>query len=164
MELWELVLFLLAYIAGGCLLYILLCRLISLFVQEPQNPFGDFSTLSFISATPEAPPVVQQRAKLTDPRLVAEINNNLRITTEPWSGDLIPFDTQVWDAQQYEVYQLPTDLQNDLSQVYADIRLANHIVWFSTEFNHRSQHLGESYTKIRTSIAERLHRITQNVQ
>ena len=95
---------------------------------------------------------------------MAEVDNNLRIASEPWTGELIPFQTNVWDAEQYEVYRLPVNLRNDLKQGYDMMRLANQIVWLSAEFNNRSQNIDETYRRMHTSIAERLHRTKQNVE
>lgn len=164
MALWEAVLFLLVSIAGGFVLVTLLCWLISLPERKPQTTWLGALTSLFTDKNPEAGSVIKQQAKVTDSKLMAEVENNLRITSEPWTGDLIPYDTSVWDAEQYEVYQLPTNLRNDLKQVYADIGLANQIAWLAQEFNRRSPEVDESYKRMRTSIAERLLRIKQNVE
>lgn len=118
----------------------------------------------FASIKSEVPSVVEEQPKSTDHRLIDEVDNNLRVTSEFWTGDLVPFDTRVWDEQQYEIYQLPTNLRNELLQVYADIGLANQIVWFSKEFNRGSPRLIEGYVGLRTRIAERLQRIMQELE
>ena len=164
MELWEAILFIVASIVGGCVFFISLVRITSLFEQKPQTTSSVSITSPFTSEKTEAPSVIKEQPKLTTPRLMAEVDDNLRISSEPWTGELIPFDTRVWDAQQYEVYQLPINLRNNLKQVYADIGLANQIVWFSTEFNRKSQEVDESYRRMRTSIAEELRRIKQRSQ
>ena len=164
MELWEALLWVLLIIAGGTGLLILLSRLVSLFDREPQTTSVNDSTLPFTSGNPEVPLVVEEQLKLQDPELMTEVDDNLRIASESWTGELIPFHTSVWDAEQYEVYELPTKLRNDLKQVYDIIRLANQIVWLSAEFNRRSQNIDETYRIMRTSITERLHRIKQNVE
>jgi len=163
-ELWEALLWVLLIIAGGTGLLILLSRLVSLFDREPQTTSVNDSTLPFTSGNPEVPLVVEEQLKLQDPELMTEVDDNLRIASESWTGELIPFHTSVWDAEQYEVYELPTKLRNDLKQVYDIIRLANQIVWLSAEFNRRSQNIDETYRIMRTSITERLHRIKQNVE
>ena len=164
MELWEALLWVLLIIVGGTGFLILLGWLASLLDREPQTTSLGASTLPFTSGNPEAPLLVEEQPKLPDPELLVEVENNLRIVSEPWTGELIPFHTSVWDAEQYEVYQLPTNLRNDLKQVYDMIRLANQIVWLSAEFNRRSQNIDETYRIMRTSITERLHRIKQNVE
>ena len=55
---------------------------------------------------------------------------------------------------------MPANLREDLTQAYVDMRLANSIVWLSTEIGHRSKNLDENYVKMCTNIAERLDRIT----
>lgn len=97
------------------------------------------------------------------PDLVAEVKNNHRIATEPWSDKLIPFQTRVWDTRQDEVYELPRNLREDLTQAYVDMRLANSIVWLSAELGRRSHNLDENYIKLCSNIAARLDRITSQV-
>ena len=59
----------------------------------------------------------------------------------------------------HQVDKLPGDLRDDLEQVYTDIRLANSLAWLSTEFNRRTPSLDENYSKLRTSISEKLDKI-----
>ncbi len=164
MEWWEVVLFLLYSIVAGSAFFGLVCWLASLFEREPQTTSLGASTLPFTSRNPEVPLVIEEQPKLLDPKLMAEVKNNFRISSEPWTGELIPFHTRVWDAEQYELYELPTNQRNDLKQVYDMIGQANQIIWFSTEFNCRDQNIDETYRRIRTIIAERLHRIKKNVE
>jgi len=93
------------------------------------------------------------------PGIVAEIESNYRIASEPWTGQLLSFQTGVWDVSPNKVNALPADLQEDLTQAYADIRLANSIVWLSTELGRRSSNLDENYTKLCISITTRFERI-----
>ena len=161
MEWWEVALFLLVVIVGGCGFFFFICRLGSLFERGTKIISSGASILPFISRKPEASSVIEEPSKLADPELMSEVENNLKISSEPWTGELIPFDTRVWDGQQYEVYQLPTSLRNDLKQVYTDMGLANQLVWLSTEFNRGNPDIYENYGRMRASIAERLHRIRQ---
>ena len=103
--------------------------------------------------------LIQEQVQAAPPDLVAEAENNHKIATEPWRGNLLPFQTNTWDTLQDKLGTLPMNLQDDLAQIYIDIRLANSIVRMSTEFNHRSRNLDETYVKLRTSIAERLNNI-----
>ncbi len=103
--------------------------------------------------------VVEEPLKSTVPNLLAEVENNRRTATEPWAGKLLPFQTNVWDASPKEVHILPVNLREELTEIYTDIRLANSIVWLSTELGRRSHSLDENYVKLRTNIAERLGRI-----
>ncbi len=102
---------------------------------------------------------IEEQLKLPAAALLAEVKNNRRIATEPLTDKLIPFQTDIWDAHQYEANKLPAELRENLEQVYTDIRLANSIVWVSTEFNRRSRSLDEHYQRLYTSIAERLDKI-----
>ena len=103
--------------------------------------------------------VVEEQLKFTAASLLAEVENNHRIATEPLTDKLLPFQSDAWGAHQYEVNKLPTNLRDDLEQVYTDISMANSIVWVSTEFNRRTQSLDTHYRQLCTSIAERLDRI-----
>ena len=107
---------------------------------------------------------VEEHLKSTADGLLAEVKNNRRIATEPLTDKLLPFQTDVWGTHQYEVDKLPANLRNELEQVYTDIRLANSIVWMSTEFNRRSQSLDEHYRQLCTSIAERLNRVNTVIE
>ncbi len=109
---------------------------------------------------PETTAVVAEQQKLAVPGLLAEVEGNLGIASKPWTGELLSFQTQVWDANQDGAHRLPADLRENITQAYVDIRLANSIVWLSTEIGHRSQTLDENYMKMCTNIAERLDRIT----
>ena len=107
----------------------------------------------------EPTPPVEEQLKYSAPDLAEEVTNNLKIATQPWTGKLLPFQTQVWNTLQNEFNKLPDDLRNELAQVYIDIRLANNIVRLSIRFDHRSSELDENYVKLCTSIAERLDRM-----
>ena len=72
---------------------------------------------------------------------------------------LLPFRTDVWDAHQYEANELPAKLRDNLEQVYTDIRLANSVVWVSTEFGRRTGSMDEYYRYLCTSIVEKLDRL-----
>ncbi len=103
--------------------------------------------------------VVKAPLKSTAPDLVAEVENNHRIATQPWTGKLLPFDTGVWDTNRDGVPTLPANLGEDLTQAYVDMRLANSIVWLATELGRRSQNLDDNYTKLCTNIGTRLDKI-----
>ncbi len=103
--------------------------------------------------------VVEAPLKSTAPDLVAEVENNRQIATQPWTGKLLPFATGVWDASRDGVPALPVNLGEDLTQAYVDMRLANSIVWLATELGRRSQNLDDNYTKLCTNIATRLDKI-----
>ncbi len=103
--------------------------------------------------------VAEAPLKSTAPDLVAEVENNRQIATQPWTGKLLPFATGVWDASRDGVPALPVNLGEDLTQAYVDMRLANSIVWLATELGRRSQNLDDNYTKLCTNIATRLDKI-----
>lgn len=104
-------------------------------------------------------PVTKEPAKVTLPDLIFEVENNIKTATQPWTGKLLPFQTHTWEVLQDTVDNVPATAQEDLKQIYVDIRLANSIVRLATEFNRRSSSLDDSYKKLCVSIAERLDRI-----
>ncbi len=69
----------------------------------------------------EATAVVEEQLKLTLPELLAEVENNCRIATEPWTGNLLSFETQVCSTNQDELRRLPTKLRADLTKAYDDM-------------------------------------------
>ena len=91
--------------------------------------------------------------------LLEEVKNNHKIASEPLVDKLLPFQTDAWDARQYELDKLPKNLRDELEQAYTDIRLANSIVWVSTEFNRRTPSLDENYRRLCASIVERLDKV-----
>ena len=107
---------------------------------------------------------VKERAELTVSELITEVRHNHKIAAQALGDNLLPFETRVWDAHQYEVYKLPTNLRYDLDQVYRDIRLANSLVWLSTELGRRTPDLTENYVNLCTRIAERLEKVNQIVE
>ncbi len=183
MEWWQVVLILLVSVAGGILVGVLLSYLIRLSTRKQvikklfsqklsvsklsiRKLFSQKLSLSKLSVPKklsiskrEPVSAAGESSKLVAPDLFAEIENNHRISTEPDSNKLVSFQTQAWDAHQFEVGGLPADLREDLDQAYIDMRLANSLVWVSTELGRRSQSLDENYMKLRATIAERLHRI-----
>jgi len=164
MEWWQIILIVLVAILVGALLGTLAGWLTLRFALQVRLPFRSISYLAF-SKKREAPPVVKEQVvkeetKLTVPDLVAEVSYNRKIATEPLGDKLLLFQTDAWDAHQYEANQLPANLRGDLQQVYTDIRLANSIAWISTEFNRRTSSMDEHYQRLCTIIAERLDKYT----
>ena len=164
MGFWELVLFVLVCLVGGSVICVLLFWIVSLFVREPQTTILDALSLLFISEKPEVPSLIKEQPKLIDIKFITEVENNLSMVSERWTGELIHFDTSAWDAQQYDIYDLPSFLRNDLEEVYDLMSLANNITWISTEFNRRTKDMDETYSRIYTSIATRLRRVKQYVK
>lgn len=147
MDWWQILLIILVSIVIGLLVGGLLSYLILRLQKKPF--FKERETTA----------VVEEQLESTAPDLLAEVENNCRIATEPWMDELLHFQTHVWDTNQDEVHRLTANLREDLTQAYLDMRQANDIVWLSTELGHRSHTLDEHYMKVRTRIAARLERI-----
>jgi hypothetical protein len=103
--------------------------------------------------------VAEEPLESVIPNIGKEIENNYKVASQPWSGELFPFQTDVWDKNPTEVHTLPNDIQESLTQAYADVRLANSIVWLSTELGRRSSNLDENYKKLCASVASRFEKI-----
>ncbi len=160
MEWWQILIIGVASIIVGIFLGFLPNYLPKRFVKMPEmNTFSNYFKLKRFSKKRETTLVIEEQLKYPAPGLLEEVETNLRIATEPWTGKLLPFQTRMWNALQDEVNKLPVDLQEELSQAYIDIRLANSVVRLSTEFDRTTYDLNQSYIKLRTSIAERLTRI-----
>ena len=159
MEWWELILLLLYSIVGGSVFFGLVSLAFSRFFGGLQTTSSGASVFFSASSNIAVPLVIERQLELPNTKLMTEVKNNLRICTEPWTGELIPFHTHVWDTGQYELDELPANQQNDLRQVYPTIGLVNQMVHFSIKSNYRDQSLDDIYMKIRPIIAERLHRI-----
>lgn len=102
---------------------------------------------------------VEEQREFITADLIVEVNKNYKIATEHGINELLPFQTQRWDTNLYKVNELPVDLRQGLEQAYADMQLANLIVWWSIEFGRRTPDLNEKYMKLCNSIIERLDRL-----
>lgn len=181
---WQITLILLASSAVGAAVGAFLSYLILRFIRKRRATYLS-NSISQFNIKPEVTPLPIKQAETTYAQmkedtevplvpvektgpaisapltgeLLTELKQNSKIADEPLGDELLSFQTSVWDAHQYKVDRLPSNLRDDLEQAYTDMRLANSLVWLSTEFNHRSPSLNENYTKLRVSISERLHRI-----
>jgi hypothetical protein len=96
----------------------------------------------------------QPAAKKPDALLEAEAN--LKTATTPWADKLVPFQTTIWSSKQSEFDTVPVQLQQELVRAYADMRLANDIVWLATILDRQSEELNSSYRRLCVKVAERL--------
>lgn len=153
MDWWQIVLIILVSIVLGLLAGGLISYLIARLSRKPL-PEMPFLKKRAVTAA------VGEQLKQTLPDLLAEIESNRRVATEPWTGNLLPFETQVCATSQDVVHKLPAKLRTALAQAYEDIRLANGIVWLATELGRRSQDLDEYYIKLCDNIAAKLNSIS----
>jgi hypothetical protein len=91
--------------------------------------------------------------------LLTEIEANYRLAGKPLDDTMSAFETKTWDQDKEMSAKLPADVREDLSQAYVDMRLANSIVWLSTELGRQSDDLTQSYHKLCRNITNRLERI-----
>lgn len=107
---------------------------------------------------------IEEPRQLTKSEIIKELETNLEIATTPWAGKLTLFQTTAWDNNNVKTESRLSDIQEEISQVYIDIRLANSIVWLSNEVGHRSADLDESYKQLCVKIAERIKRIVPSFE
>lgn len=100
--------------------------------------------------------VRESHKKTRQPAFIRELETNLTIATAPWKDQPVPFQTACWEAKIEKVEPGMVSHLQDLIQLYADINLANNVVWLATEIGHRSKELDESYLKLSSGIAERI--------
>jgi hypothetical protein len=98
-------------------------------------------------------------ARSVNSDLAMELKTNLAVATTPWEDKLLPFQNKGWNAAHGRFEGLDVNVHQELIQLYADINLANHIVWMGNEIGHRTQDLNESYLKLRVSIANRINNV-----
>jgi len=147
---WQITLIILGAICIGLVVgYVLNYVIVTITARRREKPANK----------PQTTAVVPEPPKTTVPDLFVEIEDNRRIASQPWTGDLQAFQTKVWDIKQDEVHLLPAELREELTQAYFDMSLANSIVWLATEMGRRSPSLDESYLKLCTGIADRLNRL-----
>ena len=147
MEWWHYLLIGLVSVGAGLLLGLLFARLIKRFARKGKPALA-----------------IEEPFKYTLLDLAEEAESNRKIAAEPGTGELLPFQTRVWNAYQDEAKKLPPDIREDFEQVYINIRLANSIVRLSTQFSHRPHDLDDSYKKLCATIAELLERIKSSME
>jgi hypothetical protein len=91
--------------------------------------------------------------------LRSEIETNLFVSTTPWTGKMSPFQTVAWDSANGSAKPLLGAIHDDVAEAYADMRLANTIVWLSTDVGRKSKDLDESYLNLCNKISERLKKV-----
>ena len=98
-------------------------------------------------------------ARSVNSDLVMELKTNQTIATTPLGDKLIPFQNKCWNTAHGRFECLDVNIHQELIQLYADINLANHIVWMWNEIGHRSQDLNESYLKLFANITNRINNV-----
>jgi len=164
MEWWQAVMILLATIVLGVFIGILLDYLSLRFILKRDASLLSTLTLLFAPKKLKTDPVVEEQQNLMAPDLLAEIEHNRNIASQPLREKLLPLETRVWEAQQHEVDKLPANLRYESQQVYIDIGLVNNLVWLSTEFGRRSPDLDKTYMRLCNIVAERLDRVKKTGQ
>lgn len=99
----------------------------------------------------------QNQADFIKPKLLVELLHNQNIASESLDGTLTPFQTEVWDTQQFKANDLPTELLNKLERLYTDIKIWNNLVWLATELDHQSHSSKEQHNKLLTGLALRIN-------
>ena len=178
MELWQYIIISVAALFLAILIGISGAHLIIKFIyKDSRFPFFKLPLLLFrrnpgalifgnrarqTTDTPSPPPKVREPMRFPMPALFAEIEQNRKIATQFSDGNLLPLQTNVWDAKQYSPHELPANLQGEIEQVYADIKLLNKLVWLTNELGSQSSSL-DDYKKLLARIAEKINKIEEEV-
>jgi len=141
------------------------------FAEKYKVKIAELKTASLMHDTLQKPaqkspaillPVEQVRAKKSE--ALIELETNLEIATALWTGKLVSFQTKVWDTQNSEFDLLRESLKDELTEAYADMRMANNIVWLSTEIGRASKDLEASYIKLCVMITQRLKSVIPSLK
>lgn len=111
------------------------------------------------STQPPKPPVVPHQSAA-----VIELESNLEIAKLSVVDKLVSFNTDIWNTRRSEFNSADSQLLSELTEAYVDMLLANNIVWLVTELGRDSKDLRESYSDLRSKIAERLERVLPQVK
>lgn len=167
---WQILLIIIGAVLTGALAGILVSYAIRLLRRkflfqkgkEAKEPAPSLSGNESRPETAEAAARTGQAAGLPA-EFLNELNRNFRIATAPPMEKMEPFETKIWDANLDGLQTLPSGIREDLTQAYVDMRLANSIVWLSTDLGRRSSDLDESYKKLCQNISARLARATSQL-
>lgn len=107
----------------------------------------------------ESPVMIKPIHHFEKSELFLEIETNIATAKNPFTGKLLPFQTNVWDRSLYEIDILPANTLKELHEAYTDIRVTNELVWLSEVVGHIGKGMEGSYLKLCTSIADRLDRV-----
>jgi hypothetical protein len=108
-----------------------------------------------------APQVEIAPAKKSE--ILVEVEKNLSVSTCPWTGRMSSFQTKAWDTYGGRIDSVPSDLYSDLAEAYADMRLANTLVWLSSDVGRKNKDLDESYLTLCNKITERLEKVRSSL-
>jgi len=86
--------------------------------------------------------------------ILAEIEGNLKLAKEPWSGRIVEFVREMWNVHSGHVLELPTNLQDSLHRVYSEIQTANALYHLNLTIMHGSGFYDNAYTEQRAKIAK----------
>jgi hypothetical protein len=92
------------------------------------------------------------------------LESNLETARLPVSDKLSNFKTEVWNTRRSEFNVASPQLLSELTEAYVDMLLANNIVWLVTELGRDSKDLRESYSDLKTKVADRLERVVPQVK
>ena len=134
-------------------------------VEERVGPITELYHEDLESTKDKQEPVgSEEQVNSRTPNILREIEINLAVAVTPWTGRLLPFRTDTWDAGCSEVDNLPANCQYELAEAYADMHLANRIVWLSTDMGRKNEDLDDSYKQICAQISERLKKVNPSLK
>jgi len=86
--------------------------------------------------------------------ILVELETNLKVAKQPFTGRLVPFATEMWDYHKGGILELPKDTQTALHQVYIWVREANALVQSNLQLSYGLGYYNNEYQKKCTEIAK----------
>jgi hypothetical protein len=94
--------------------------------------------------------------KSQDYELMREVGDNLTIAAAAVKGKLVSFHSEIMYAHSSRLNALSSQVREDLSEAYKDIRLANTLVWLSRDMGRQSREMESGYLQLCNKISEHL--------
>lgn len=103
--------------------------------------------------------VVGQVEPVVIERLLLELEKNHELAIKSKPDQLVPFQTDTWDASPDVANMLTGNLKRELTQAYLDMSVANDLVWFLEELDIKRPLFDAHYTKMCDRISTSLSKV-----
>lgn len=93
--------------------------------------------------------------------ILVEVETNLKLAKQPFTGRLVPFATEMWDYHKGQILELPEDTQTVLHQAYICVREANAIVESNLQLPYGAGYYNDKYKEKCSEIADRAEKAVE---
>ena len=93
--------------------------------------------------------------------ILVELEANFRFATQPFSGKMLPFTTEIWDDTKGAIGTLPKDVQTAIYEAYLAGWELNAIVQSNLRLPHGSGYYDNDYKKKCEEIADKAKTATE---